>query len=76
MNIIAQRPGQLMVRFDDTPKDYAHIYDLKRKRLFLEMLVASIAARGYWEDFTGNQDDFADEINAAKSAYDAAKRPS
>ncbi|HUG65803.1 MAG TPA: hypothetical protein VMK83_11345 [Gaiellaceae bacterium] len=29
---------------------YGCIYDARRDELFLEMLVASIAARGYWDE--------------------------
>jgi hypothetical protein len=32
---------------------YGRVYDRTRNEIFSEMLVASIAAPGYWVDFTG-----------------------
>jgi hypothetical protein len=33
---------------------HGRVYDRTRNEIFPEMLVASIAARGYWDDFTGS----------------------
>ena len=68
MKIIAQQPDQRYLV--QTAKDKAFILDLKEERRWPEFNLQSLLARGYWEEFDGDQKPILRQMASLGKSFD------
>ena len=66
--VIAQSGTAYLIKTGDVDgRRYGRIYDATTDEFFEEMLVASIAARGYWDDPDSDRPDLIEKLSGRPS---------